>query len=91
MPILSSMSQKLLLTLVFTLLFCGCVCDEKHFGLPNLLHPGHIDEQRSRMERFDPFPQVGMGPSVEGGRFHGADRPKQPTGYLLNNYQRGYK
>ena len=78
------------LVLLFVPLFCGCIWDEQHFGRPNLFHPGHIDEQRAKMERFDPFPQVGMGPPIEGGRFPGADAPKQPTGYILDSYQRGY-
>ncbi len=88
------MSRKTLTVNLFALFFapffCGCVSDDPRFGMPNLLHPGHIDEQRARMERFDPFPQVGMGPNVDGGRFHGADVPKPPVEHLKDYYDRGY-
>jgi len=79
--------MKYLFALIFASSFCGCILDDERFGTPNLFHPGHIDEQRARMERFDPFPQVGMGPSIEGGRFHGADIPRQPTGHLLKYHE----
>ena len=84
------MGWKILFTLLFVPLFGGCILDEQRFGRPNLLHPGHIDEQRARMERFDPFSQVGTGPTIKGDRFHGADVPRQPVGHLLKYHDRGY-
>ncbi len=59
-------------------MLAGCICDEDRFGRPNLFHPGHISEQRARMERFDPYPQVGFGPTVEGDRPRGAEIPRPP-------------
>jgi len=84
------MSRSILFTLFFLSTFCGCIFDEQQYGRPNLFHPGHIDEQRARMERFDPFPQVGMGPTVDGGRFYGADVPRQPAERLLKYYELGH-
>ena len=71
--------RKYFFVLIFAPLFSGCILDDQRFGMPNLFHPGHIDEQRAKMAQFDPFPQVGTGPTIEGGRFHGADMPKRPV------------
>ncbi|MDR3182827.1 MAG: hypothetical protein LBT89_07920 [Planctomycetaceae bacterium] len=57
---------------VLILLSAGCICDRERFGLPDLLHPGHISEQQERMERFDPFTRSDIGPKIQGDRPNGA-------------------
>jgi hypothetical protein len=47
---------EIIFTVLFTAAFAGCSFDS--IGKPNLLHPGSLDEQRARMERFDPFGSV---------------------------------
>ena len=70
-------------TLPIFVIFClfsmsGCSCWD-NLEKPNILHPGHIDVQRARMERFDPFSSVGPGPNIDTDRPPGFDVPGSPT------------
>jgi hypothetical protein len=48
--------RTVIIPLLFITALTGCSFDS--VGKPNLLHPGSIDDQRARMERFDPFGSV---------------------------------
>ena len=50
------------LILFFALFLCvGCNLDPARWRTPNILHPGHIDEQRHNMSISDPLPAAGVG------------------------------
>lgn len=72
--------------LLFAVLLTGCLSDREHFGTPNLLHPGHIDEQRSRMQRFDPFTRSDIGPAIPGDRPGGCTAPT-PSSQHIQEYR----
>ncbi|HBT76790.1 MAG TPA: hypothetical protein DEB39_07655 [Planctomycetaceae bacterium] len=68
----------------------GVICET--IALPNLFHPGHIDDQRAKMRQFDPFTSTGPGPDIptdrpEGFAVPGASErrfegyPKAATGF----------
>ncbi|HZZ74181.1 MAG TPA: membrane or secreted protein [Pirellulales bacterium] len=42
---------------------------------PDLFHPGTIPQQLHSAERFDPYPDNDAGPTMEGVRPPGFDRP----------------
>lgn len=42
---------------------------------PQLLNPPPVNVQQQRAERFDPFPEVGSGPDITGGRPRGFENP----------------
>jgi hypothetical protein len=52
----------------------GCLCDTEHCAMPDLFHPGYIDEQRDRMKRFDPFARTDIAPKIDGDRPSGCQR-----------------
>jgi hypothetical protein len=70
---------------VLLLGFAGCLCDPEYCAMPNLFHPGHIDEQRDRMKRFDPFARTDIGHVIEGDRPNGSQQPT-PLPQHLNQY-----
>jgi hypothetical protein len=68
--------QILPLFLLFALLSCaGCCLDQELWRTPNILHPGHIDEQRYNMSISDPLPAPGVGMKHSGIRPRDADLP----------------
>ncbi|MGL4941660.1 MAG: hypothetical protein ACRC46_00530 [Thermoguttaceae bacterium] len=73
----SGMMYRSILICVTVLMFAGC-CSHETVGIPSLLHPGDIDSQRAKMERFDPLPQTGFGPNVDGGRGRGFENAMAP-------------
>ena len=52
--------------------------------MPDLFHPGHLDEQKSRMEQFDPFARTDKGPAIRGDRPNGCVAPIATEKYLKN-------
>lgn len=60
------------------LLFSGCRSLDT-VEMPNILHPGHIDVQRARMERFNPYAEDGFAPKIEGDRPAGMGVPREPV------------
>ena len=69
--------RKLLLLLLFALFSCaGCCLDQERWRTPNILHPGHIDEQRYNMSISDPLPASGIGMRHSGIRPRDADLPR---------------
>jgi hypothetical protein len=58
----------------FLTCFTGCLCDPEYCAMPNLFHPGHINEQRDRMKRFDPFSRTDIAPVIEGDRPNGSQQ-----------------
>ena len=61
------------LSMIAILLLGGCACET--IKKPNLLHPGHIDTQIAEMEKFNPFPENGASPKVDGAQPRGFDPP----------------
>lgn len=72
--------RKLPIFLLFALIFyttcTGCCLDQAHWRIPNILHPGHIDEQRYNMSVSDPLPAAGPGMKKNGVRPRDADLPR---------------
>ena len=59
--------------LLLSLFFCGgCLSDPQKFRYPDLLHPGHIAEQKDWAKQFNPFASPEMGPKIVGDRPSGA-------------------
>lgn len=65
---------KMLLLVPLLVAPAGCAS----IGLPNLFHPGHIDDQRARMAQYDPYTNVGPGPNIDGDRPEGFAVPGAP-------------
>ncbi|MDR2440491.1 MAG: hypothetical protein LBE12_14110 [Planctomycetaceae bacterium] len=65
--------------------FSGCLCDPEYCAMPNLFHPGHINEQRDRMKQFDPFIRTDIGPKIDGDRPHGSQQ-ETPLPQHFNQY-----
>lgn len=55
---------------------------------PDWCHPGWIDQQRNRAQRFDPYPLPDLGPEVVGGRPREFQVPAPETQRVQN--QRSY-
>ena len=51
-----------------TILFACAVGCNRSVTWPSLDHPGWIDEQRNRAQRFDPYPEVNFDQSMYGTR-----------------------
>ena len=60
---------------VALLAMAGC----KTTKTPDLFNPGTVDSQRRDATRFDPYPEPGVGPSVEGARPPGFEQPVPET------------
>src|SRR5262249_10896296 len=45
-------------------------------AMPRLRDPGDLREQSARAQVFDPFPEKGIGPSIDGGRPLGFQNPR---------------
>lgn len=58
------------------LLFSGCQSLDT-VEMPNVLHPGHIDVQRARMERFNPYAEEGFAPKIDCDRPAGMGVPRE--------------
>jgi hypothetical protein len=43
-------------------------CQSQSLGLPHPLRPGTEQQQQTRAQRFDPYPENDIGPAVVGGR-----------------------
>jgi len=52
----------LLLTAGLMTIGAGCVAP------PRVFHPGSVQQQQARAQRFDPFPENDLGPAVVGAR-----------------------
>jgi len=69
--------RNLPLFLLSALFFCsGCCLDQERWRVPNILHPGHIDQQRYNMSISDPLPASGVGMNKSGIRSRDADLPR---------------
>jgi len=49
------------LLLMALFLWTGCHLNPERWRTPNILHPGHINEQRHNMNISDPLPAAGVG------------------------------
>jgi len=68
---------RLLPLLFFALFLCaGCSLNPERWRTPNIMHPGHIDEQRHNMSISDPLPAAGVGMKNNGIRPRDADLPR---------------
>ena len=71
--------QKLPLFVIIILISCvGCCLNQERWRTPNVLHPGHIDQQRHNMSISDPLPAPGVGMKNNGIRPRDADLPRDP-------------
>ena len=78
-PMLREILLKLPLFLLFAIFSCaGCCLDQERWRTPNILHPGHIDDQRHNMHISDPLPAAGVGMKNSGIRPRDADLPRDP-------------
>ena len=69
--------RKLPILLLLVLISCGgCCLDQERWRTPNILHPGHIDQQRHNMSISDPLPVAGPGMKNSGIRSRDADLPR---------------
>ena len=62
------------LVLVFA---CACGCAD--IAPPRVFHPGTMEYQQGRAQRFDPYPMTDVAPALGGGRPLQYDRPAPPT------------
>jgi hypothetical protein len=67
-------SAKLMLLIALTCGASGCLQDPL-MGKPQLFEPGSEQIQQVRAQRFDPYPDVNVGPRVDGGRPDGYTQP----------------
>ena len=65
--------RTMLLTLLSLTVAAGTGC--RGTALPDVFHPGTLEQQRRSAERFDPYPENNLGPAVEGVRPRGFDQP----------------
>jgi hypothetical protein len=65
----------LLFALILFVACTGCCLNQERWRIPNILHPGHIDEQRYNMSISDPLPATGAGMKNSGIRPRDADLP----------------
>ena len=73
--------------LIFVLISCaGCCLDQERWRIPNIMHPGHIDQQRENMKISDPLPAPGVGMKNSGIRSRDADLPRDPFSVKSGNY-----
>ena len=63
---------------------CGCLRDP-YMGKPQLFEPGSGLLQQVRAQRFDPYPDVNIGPRVDGGR---PDEYTQPSPEAVRGTQK---
>jgi len=68
--------KRLPLLLLALFLCAGCSLDPARWRTPNILHPGHIDDQRHNMNISDPLPAAGVGMKNNGIRPRDADLPR---------------
>lgn len=70
--------------LMAVLLFvCASGCSST-ITWPNWCHPGWIDEQRNRAQRFDPYPEVDFGQSMYGTRPRDFQQPASEPQQVQN-------
>jgi hypothetical protein len=67
--------------------FTGCLCNPEYCRMPDLFHPGYIDEQQDRMKQFDPFVRIDSGPKIEGDR-PGGSQQQTPLPQHFDQYSR---
>jgi hypothetical protein len=56
---------------------CACGCAD--IAPPRVFHPGTMEYQQGRAQRFDPYPMTDVAPAIGGGRPLQYDRPAPPT------------
>jgi hypothetical protein len=52
--------------LLAVIALCACGCAD--VAPPRVFHPGTMEYQQGRAQRFDPYPMTDMGPDLGGGR-----------------------
>lgn len=73
----------LLLFVVATSSVTGC----KGTGFPHLFGAGSTAQQQHQAQKFDPYPETGIGPSVTGGRPESYTEPApEPTRGTANRW-----
>jgi hypothetical protein len=65
------MLRKLAVLSIVVLTTAGC----RTTGRPQFFGPGSAPYQQHQAQQFDPYPEPGVGPSVDGGRPDGYLRP----------------
>jgi hypothetical protein len=56
-------------------LIVSCVAGCRGLAPPSIFHPGTAPQQQARAERFDPYPENEPGPTIQGSRPPGYDKP----------------
>jgi len=63
--------------LILGILFAAAGC--RGTGTPDLLNPGTASEQLRKSQRYDVYPEPETGPTVDGSRPPGMDKPWPET------------
>jgi hypothetical protein len=80
--------RQIPIILSFALILCaGCCLDQERWRTPDILHPGHIDQQRHNMNISDPLPAPGVGMKNSGIRPRDADLPRDPFSVKSGIYE----